>query len=326
MLATAAYALTRTDLTDGLAWLHVPKTGSSAGTLFGSTMHMDPCCYAQNFANLVCYVLKLTDGSNVCNRSGIQSDNASMIHHVPFWPSNGTWGYHVAPDKRVFHRWHGRFVGFFRDPQVRAISAISFWGLPEGTSVVRGLQRTAGTATRMLAGQAGGEECNDQVSGRTCPDDQPPPNQELALHRLDGFAFIGLTDAWALSVCLFRVMHGGPCTRADFSNSNPTAGSESRNWSMSTGGRRPSVAELKEAASSFVDEEDTALFGRARARFCADLDAHNISHAVCRRKCASAAAEMYTVPANDGTPGERTAICPGREPAVLRYVPHHAAA
>merc|ERR1740130_1700859 len=45
---------------------------------------------------------------------------------------------------------------------------------------------------------------------------------ELALWRLsDGFAFVGLTEEWALSVCLFHAMFGGDCHEREFLNVRP---------------------------------------------------------------------------------------------------------
>ena len=39
---------------------------------------------------------------------------------------------------------------------------------------------------------------------------------ELSLSRMrDQYAFVGLTEDYPLSVCLFKAMHGGACTRAD---------------------------------------------------------------------------------------------------------------
>merc|ERR1719310_2223786 len=37
----------------------------------------------------------------------------------------------------------------------------------------------------------------------------------------DGFAFVGITDQWALSVCLFRVMFGGQCLASDVLDVRP---------------------------------------------------------------------------------------------------------
>merc|ERR1712176_902336 len=44
----------------------------------------------------------------------------------------------------------------------------------------------------------------------------------LAMQRLDmGFAFIGITSEWPLSVCLFHAMHGGKCHKREFKDVSP---------------------------------------------------------------------------------------------------------
>jgi len=37
----------------------------------------------------------------------------------------------------------------------------------------------------------------------------------------DGFAFVGITEQWAMSVCLFRAMFGGECVVQDLANNRP---------------------------------------------------------------------------------------------------------
>merc|ERR1719401_1549095 len=44
---------------------------------------------------------------------------------------------------------------------------------------------------------------------------------ELAKRRLDKFAFVGLTEEWPLSICLWRAMFGGLCYGADFEDTRP---------------------------------------------------------------------------------------------------------
>jgi len=47
------------------------------------------------------------------------------------------------------------------------------------------------------------------------------PDLPLALERLDGFKFVGLTEEFALSVCLFHAMFGGDCLGVEFTNLRP---------------------------------------------------------------------------------------------------------
>ena len=281
-----------------VSWLHIPKCGSSAAVLLASVLRINPCCVN---ATLVCML-----SPAVCGVS--QPPPPALPRPVSYWPPG--WGEHTPLDEHAYRRWRGHHVGFFREPRARAVSAIAFWGKPATLTLPEALQRTAGTATRMLAGQAHGVECNDQRRF-ACASVRPPADRALALKRLEeGFAFVGLTDAWPLSVCLFHAMHGGSCALGQLANTNP--------------GRLPpffSSRDVEANATAFTDADDAALFAAARRRFCADLAAHDVTHASCKRRhCAVVAPRLRAVPAHLARPGERAALCEGREATVLRFV------
>ena len=61
----------------------------------------------------------------------------------------------------------------------------------------------------MLAGQAYGLSCLWLKYGCNL---SITPNANKAISRLAGFAFVGLTELYDLSICLFHAMHGGPCS------------------------------------------------------------------------------------------------------------------
>ena len=45
----------------------------------------------------------------------------------------------------------------------------------------------------------------------------------LARTRVRQMAFVGMTEAWDLSVCLFHAMFGGECLAVEFNNSRPSS-------------------------------------------------------------------------------------------------------
>ena len=48
------------------------------------------------------------------------------------------------------------------------------------------------------------------------------PDVKSAIERIDtGFSFVGITEAWALSVCLFHSIFGGSCLPIEFINNRP---------------------------------------------------------------------------------------------------------
>ena len=116
-------------------------------------------------------------------------------------------------------------------------------------------------------------------------EDAGPPSQQAitaAISRLDGFKFVGLTDQWEQSVCLFHRMHGDNlCKPAELFNSRPTlspallhrAGSH-----YNTPGYKAFFHER-----NLVEQADGALFDAARKRFMHDLWRYNVTRKSCRR-------------------------------------------
>merc|ERR1711933_349301 len=116
-------------------------------------------------------------------------------------------------------------VSMFREPRQRAISGFfhdkhmcrEASNLREYSYCVEGL------VTCMITGI--GYPCN----GRKWR----PEETELAVARVNQMGFVGLTDQWDLSVCLFHAMHGGDCLPVEFSNSRPGVNSsEGKGYDM----------------------------------------------------------------------------------------------
>ena len=140
-------------------------------------------------------------------------------------------------------------------------------------------QRTAGSAVLMLAGQRYGLECLMQRA----PCSPVQPNTMLALKRLDTeFAYVGLTDEWALSICLFHAKFGGACLAHEFLNTHPT---NSTHPTKSTALGRP--------LGDFVDRDDNMLFSRAAERFWNDVHEYNVTSEHCARTICPAAASHF---------------------------------
>merc|ERR1711865_734758 len=49
------------------------------------------------------------------------------------------------------------------------------------------------------------------------------PDLKMALERLGGFSFVGLTTRWSLSICLFHLKFDTPCYGFEFFNTRPTS-------------------------------------------------------------------------------------------------------
>jgi hypothetical protein len=166
----------------------------------------------------------------------------------------------------------------FREPVARAVSGYSWFG-PEfkhyypPINATDYAMRVRGTAVKMVAGQADGYQCNTMFMA--C-DTTIVPDVAKAVDRLHSdFAFVGLTEHWSLSICLFHVMFGGTCRQAELENSRASDA-------------RASVSRrLTDVMRRVHDPWDTELYHQATLRFWADVKKHGVDVEKCRAVCPS---------------------------------------
>ena len=227
------------------------------------------------------------------------------------------WGKHDVISESAFQKFNGSFYGLFRSPSrlipsnyirmldvggteeaqlAHAITCLSQLGMavPEwlgrehDTQLLRNFSaadsighealRTyahyrRGHATRLMAGQGDARSAASECPAR----EQAVPDIALALQRLGGFRFVGLTDDWERSICLFHVMHGGHrCAPAEINRPTVSLGYDH------------GMAHAPGLLDGFVDAADEALYEAAYSRFEANLAEWNVTGEVCRElKCTS---------------------------------------
>ena len=139
-----------------LAWLHIPKTG----TTFGHS--------------LVQLVANASDCGNVSEATDVWEDPAwAKAHNLGRWlTEHYYWNKRVSFDGHddispgVWQLYRGAFAGFFRSPAARAHSAYHHFPTPLHypgcTAIVSEreyAERVRGTMTMMISGQASGYAC-----------------------------------------------------------------------------------------------------------------------------------------------------------------------
>ena len=101
-------------------------------------------------------------------------------------------------------------------------------------------------------------DCNSKWGAHACdrgilPD--PMDRVDDAIANLEKLAFVGITEEWDESICLFHLMFGGRLHAGEFKNVHPGYGKE----------------DLEEYPgddfAGFVDEADEAIYLAAKARF-----------------------------------------------------------
>lgn len=116
-----------------------------------------------------------------------------------------------------------------------------------------------------------------------------PSDEEMqeALRTIDQFVFVGLTERWGLSMCLFRKMFGGHCLGSDFMNTRPADVPQAsklflQSSALSTEGEFHFKDWPVEELDGFVDKYDGQLYERVVKKFESLLETHGVSDGSCR--------------------------------------------
>lgn len=234
-----------------LAWLHVPKTGTS---------------FANTLASWACPDLKESDFV------GVSEGNETVLggfmeHHgdkcvAGFSFCNG----HTPVSRDSCNDWNaheGHFVGMFREPEQRIIS-----GYKQNCHDVPGKDHTLPEYAEMVSGcsvkMLNGQECGSNI---TVTSDMV----KHAIRRIEeGFAFTGLTEEWALSVCLFHTMFGGKCHPREFMDVRPGLTHRDMPYDASD-------------LHGWVDPYDGALYAHASTVFWDNIAKYDVSPDSCKR-------------------------------------------
>merc|ERR1719343_1093133 len=91
----------------------------------------------------------------------------------------------------------------------------------------------------------------------------------LAESRLENFAFVGLTEEWDLSICLWRAMFGGSCYGSDFGDTRLPRGAKSAHHDTSI-------------LDGFVDRFDGQLYKKALDIFAAQMQLYGVNETSCQ--------------------------------------------
>jgi hypothetical protein len=257
-----------------MAWFHVPKTGSSIVNTFFHTPAICPKFRADNYVveddigGFVGYWSESWgDLDDVC-AGGFSNDNIRN-GHVGIGGLTGS----------LYQSNHGHLVTMMRQPEQRLISAYYYYdGAKHVGSLRKYAEMFAGCAVRQLTRYYAFACGSDMEMKRRDGEQLARPvlssgDVSDAIDMLhDGFAFVGITDQWALSVCLFRVMFGGQCLASDVLDVRPGDNSSSSYYDTS---------ELFD----WVDNWDGPLYAEAEDLFESALTVYGVDASSCMSMC-----------------------------------------
>jgi hypothetical protein len=223
-----------------LAWFHVPKTGTSICNTFYHTPALCPAFSVDNYMSdsegLGSWSRFWGERDEVC--PGAFSDSyfvgafRTQVREIPDdfdlnYAHVGIGGL-TAP---LYHLNRGHFVTMLRQPEQRLISMYYYYGA-KGFFGVDNLSTRTWTYDTESPSLREYAEWNAGCTVKQLTMDVLVPcatvhsltseDVSVAMNVLqEGFAFVGITEQWDLSVCLFRAMFGGQCVASDFANIRP---------------------------------------------------------------------------------------------------------
>jgi len=282
-----------------LAWLHIPKCGSS---LLNALVHVPGACpgVPEDVA-----ISDTTMGADNCKGfwdkypAGTACPGAFVKTHIGGHEGLGT------SNAQYESVWKGHGVTMLRQPEQRLLSAFydkthswpaSPWN-PPPRDVLTFARQVRGCAVRMLTRGGTSYQANFWnygAAGRNygavgphwggpCGSGAPPTRAEVdkAKRRLRGFLFVGLVEEWELSMCLFRATFGGQCFASEFINTRHE--------------ETPRLEHDTSVLRGLTDEYDGALYAEAQAIFRERFGSLSLSEAACQ-PCFAQANVTYPPP------------------------------
>lgn len=245
-----------------LKWVHVPKCGSS----FVNTLITWGCPGIAEDEVITSYDLdSVANGPAIWMQSHSSACSDKLDISCEHAPISST-----APSDSVAFCVEEEGVGFaamFRQPEQRILSGFHHYNLPWGAQD----STTEGDYAKLAAGCS-----TNMLIGRGCMSTDPltPEDDAAAKGSLEKFAFVGLTEEWDLSVCLFHKIFGTDCNRREFQNIRPGV-------DRASNGDQYDVSVL----NGFVDEHDGVLYKEASRIFKANLVLYGVTKEFCDTYC-----------------------------------------
>mmetsp|Transcript_38514 Transcript_38514/g.78865 ORF Transcript_38514/g.78865 Transcript_38514/m.78865 type:complete len:348 (+) Transcript_38514:71-1114(+) len=274
-----------------LEWVHFPKTGSS---FVNAIAHLAGTC-----PSLVKHAINEdTVGGGACWLSRWFTERCPQECHADHYICQRSSSPHLPITSYSAQR--GHLVGMFRNPDQRILSAYhdeanNFAAEDYGSFLIDTLHnevtKNGGNCTGSLVsglpkiplldfaktwkGGVTYQLTADNQSMSAVHPRRPQVTQrdatEAARRVHDGFAFVGITEEWNLSICLFHKMFGGACDAVEFEDTRPSYDGKSADQDYDT-------LQLQ----GWHDDIDDVVYAAAVKVFRRNLVSFNVSHETCQ--------------------------------------------
>jgi len=262
-----------------LAWFHVMKTGESFGTTLAhyANSSLPRGAHMPSGRNQSDPEDRTTEGSQGEENFFTYKYPVSQWFQQVWWHENNP-GNHIPIENSSWEDFSGNFFGIFRNPESRALSAWYHFMNGEGDLVQYAREIRGQQASMLSLGLDGWTKihCEFRVKkGDECFRTKEP-NVMLAVERVKAFAFVGLTEHFDLSVCLFHLMFGGECLPVEFDNMRP--------------GKHPAIRESQRAVlEQHKDPWDGPVYSAAVKIFWGNVRKYEARESTCLNACPEAA-------------------------------------
>jgi len=266
------------------AWIHFPKTGTS---LVNALLNLPGVCPGQSVPYIDDNSMKPCEEHPTAATQAFVRQVSKCTGIYEFVDS---FCKHNHLDSALMYKQHylDHMAAMFRQPEQRILSA---WYHCQrncekdnvlSTSLEHFAKLVQGTYVRELNGMPIYWSTNIWFTGPACviclPAEEllavPPPTAAQvakAVERVrEGYAFVGITEQWDLSMCLLHKMFGGKCSSTDFENSRPNPSHED-----ASSGYNTSILE------GFTDQYDGPVFAEAEQIFREHLQRFDVSYTSC---------------------------------------------
>ncbi|OLQ00578.1 hypothetical protein AK812_SmicGene16759 [Symbiodinium microadriaticum] len=274
-----------------LEWVHFPKTGSS---FVNTIAHLAGTCpslgkHAINEDTVgggACWLSRWFEERcpQECHADRYVCQQSSLPH-VPIAIYSARRGHLVGmfrnPDQRILSAYHDEANNFAAEDYGNFLIDTSHHEIQQNGgnctgSVVRGLpKRPLLDFARTWKGGVTYQLTADNQTMTALHPRRPRVTRrdatEAARRVHDGFAFVGITEEWDLSICLFHKMFGGACNAFEFEDTRPSYDGKSADQDYDT-------AQLQ----GWHDDIDEVVYAAALEVFRRNLASFSVSHETCQ--------------------------------------------